>query len=195
MKPTRLFRLVVVVAAACAIVPLAAQSAAQPQWSSAQKRDPADTYTFTRFTLTGRFVHAAQQPAERPAITVDCIPPEASQHGRYQVAALLAGQPLQVKYVEPEEIRGTSYYPKVAVRYRTDAGEERQDNWALGTDRTPAPNPADKSAATIPRATLKQFLHAHTVVITASDAHGAPLEVQFEMPSALPVEAGCNMSE
>jgi hypothetical protein len=194
MKPTSRILPALIVLAAGVMAPLAAQTASQPEWRTAQKRDPGDSYDFTRFSLSGRFA-AAASGAARPALTIDCIPPQGSRHGKFLVAALLVGKPVQIKYVEPEEIRGTSYYPKLAVSYRTDSGEARTENWPLGTERTPAANPADKTAASIPSDAFKRILHAHTVSITASDANGAPLEMHFDMPSALPVEAGCDMGE
>jgi hypothetical protein len=195
MKPTPRIVFAAALLATGAIAPLAAQTSSPSEWRTAQKRDAADSYDFTRFTLTGRFANA-QQGGDRPAITVDCIAPQGAKHGKFLVAALQVGKPVQIKYVEPEDIRGTSYYPKLAVSYRTDStAEARTENWPLGTDRTPAANPADKTAASIPSGTFKRILHAHSVAITVSDAQGAPLEMHFDMPSALPVEAGCDMGE
>ena len=180
----------------------AAQPAAQPAaqapaadhgWHQSQARDAADTYTFTRFTLVGRFLGSSAQPADRPALSVDCIPRTDSTHARFLGADLLVGTTLKIDYVEPAEIRGTNYYPKVAVEYRLDAREAEQQQWPAGTDRIPTARPSDKLSASVPRGTLRQMLHAHTVVITASDEHGAPIEMQFDIPDPTPVEAACHV--
>jgi hypothetical protein len=196
VKPTPL--LVFVVVASCALAqPASPQAAAPGAWHQSQKSDPAGTYTFTRFSVEGRFLGSAPASAH-PALTVDCIPGAESRRnkGKFLVAALLVGTPLTVDYVEPEEIRGTSYYPKVAVSYRTDgSGDEVQENWALGTDRVPNPAPADKTAASIPKNALSKILQAHSVTFTVNDSHGSPLKMQFDLPGAAPLEAVCNLEE
>jgi len=198
MKPTSLLFFVAVAWAAVAVAQTTSpQLAAQHAWRQSQKPDPGGTYTFTRFTLEGKFL-GSSQGADRPALTIDCIPGSESQRGKakYLTASLLVGTALKVLYVEPEEIRGTSYFPKVAVSYRTDdAADSAQDKWSLGTDRTPNPAPADKTAASIPREALKKMLRAHTVAITADDSHGSPIHMQFEMPNAAAVEAACNVND
>jgi hypothetical protein len=191
MKPNLL--LLAALAALAASLQSGAQTVAQPTWRASEKRDPADTYSFTRFTLTGGFAAAAAQSAERPAITVDCIAPSAGHRAKFLAGSLLVGKPMEITFVEPAEIRGTSYYPKIAVRYRADGAEAREGNWPQGTDRTPVPNPADKTAASIPSEALRRILTAHKVAITVPDANGAPLEMQFDMPDPKPVEAACNL--
>jgi len=180
-----------------------AQSATQPTspnttWQQTQHRDPADTYTFTRFTLVGKFLtplpdKVAERPADRPALVVDCIPPGASHRPKFLAADLLVGTPLKILYVEPQEIRGTNYFPKIEVRYRTDASGADEQRWPAGTDVIPSAKPSDKSSATVPTDALKRMLRAHTVAITVNSDHGSPVEMQFDMPDPAPVEAACRV--
>ena len=100
----------------------------------------------------------------RPALIVDCIPAKesGSSKGRFLAASLHVGSPLKIKYVEPEEIHGTSYFPKVEVRYRTDDGKEEQEKWSPLSEK-------EKTAASIPKEALKRILRARSVSITAED--------------------------
>jgi hypothetical protein len=169
------------------------QPAPQPSsargWQQSQRTDPAQTYTFTRFTLVGRFANAPNaKVGDRPALTVDCIPGTASHpKGRYLAADLLVGTEVKIVYVEPEEIHGLSYYQKVDVRYRIDdaKGEER-DRWSAG---------ADKASASVPKAVLKRMLRARTLAITVDGHNGSQLPMQFDMPDPMPVEDACNVDE
>jgi len=190
MKPTRLV-LIPLAWAACGL----AQPLAPPAgWQQSQQRDPADTYTFTRFTLLGRFLNPPPtESADRPALRVECIPTSTQHRSKFLGADLLVGTALKILYVEPEEIRGTNYFPEVAVRYRTDGAKQDEQKWQAGTDRIPTAKPSDKTSATIPRETLKKMLHAQSVAITVDSDRGAPLEMQFDMPSAAAVEAACRV--
>jgi hypothetical protein len=171
---------------------LSQPAASQPAWQQTQQRDAADTYTFTRFTLVGRFLNG-NKVADRPALVVDCIPPGSSHRSKFLAADLYVGKTMKILYVEPEEIRGTNYFPKVAVSYRTDSSDQSDQQWPAGTDRVPSAKPSDKSSATVPRDALKKMLTAHTVVITVTDEHGSPIQLQFDMPSDAPVEAACKI--
>ena len=160
-----------------------------PQWRQSQETNVADSYAFTRFTLLGKFSTSQHNEAsDRPALTVDCIPATAASHrsGKFVAANLLVGTPLKIVYVEPEEIHGMSYYPKVAVRYRTDAKEAERDKWSPGTDKT---------SAAIPKDALKKILRAHAVAITANDERGTKLTMQFDLPDPVSVEQACNVDE
>jgi hypothetical protein len=151
--------------------------------------DPAQTYTFSRFTLVGRFTHAPNDKSgARPALTLDCIPgSESHPKGRYLDAALLVGPKLKIVYVEPEEIHGISYYPKVDVRYRADeAKDEQRDQWSAG---------ADKVSASVPKEVVKQILRAHTLAITVADDHGSLLQMKFDLPEPTSVQQACNVDE
>jgi hypothetical protein len=193
MKPTSAFLLVSLASACCALAQ-APQAASGNGWRESQHRDAADTYTFTRFTLVGKFLTPQPgQVSDRPALTLDCIPPSESNRAKFLAADLLVGTTLKILYVEPEEIRGTNYFPKVAVRYDTDGTSQEERRWEAGTDRVPTAKPNDKTSATIPTDALKRMLHAHTVVITVQNEHGAPVKMQFDMPDSTPIAATCNV--
>lgn len=168
------------------------QTPAATQWHETQLRDAADTYTFTRFTLLGKFVAARSgQLTERPMLTVDCIAPDATHRSKLLAADLRVGAPLAIVYTEPEEIRGTNYFPEVAVRYRVDNWGEDQQYWPAGTDYVPSGRPSDKRSATVPADALKRMLRARTVAITVNSDRGGPVQMQFEIPSPAPVAAVC----
>jgi hypothetical protein len=94
--------------------------------------------------------------------------------------------------VEPEEIHGTSYFPKVSIRYRLDGAKEEAERWSPGTDKTSA---SVTVSASIPGDAVKKMLRAHSVEITAEDAGGGPVVIQFDMPNPSAVEEGCNVDE
>jgi hypothetical protein len=170
------------------------QSAPQPapsahEWQQSQKTDTGRTFTYTQFTLVGTFVTPPHDPvANRPTLALDCIPANGSHRakGRLLAGNLLVGTTLKIVYVEPEEIRGTSYFPKVAVRYHTDGGKDMEDNWTPGTDKT---------SVAIPTDVLKQQLRAHSVAITADDDRGSPVAMRFDIPDPTLVEQGCHLDE
>jgi hypothetical protein len=165
------------------------QPASAHGWQQSQNTDAARAMTYTRFTLVGQFTASPQNVVpSRPALIVDCIPAKesGSSKGRFLAGSLHVGSPLKIKYVEPEEIHGTSYFPKIEVRYRTDDGKEEQEKWSPLSEK-------EKTAASIPRDALKRILHARSVAITAEDEHGSPVTMQFAMPNPADVEAGCNV--
>jgi hypothetical protein len=169
--------------------PAPQQPSSVHSWQQLQKTDAANTMSYTRFTLVGKFLRPPHDPiSNRPALTLDCIPANGSNpsKGKFLAANLLVGSGLKIVYVEPEEIRGMSYYPKVAVRYSTDDAKEEARNWPSGTDKT---------SAAIPKSALKKILRAHTVTITADDNSGTELAMQFDMPDPGVVEGGCNVDE
>jgi hypothetical protein len=190
MKPTPLLLLVPLALAllgASAIVPQ--QSSPAYVWRQSQKSDPARSFTFTQFTLAGKFRNAQQDDvSNRPALVLDCIPGKGSHHpkGKFLAANLLVGDTMKIEYVEPEEIHGMSYLQKVSVSYRMDDAKEEEEKWSPGSDKT---------SASIPKAALKKILRAHTVEITATNDRGALLVMHFDMPDATPVEEGCNVDE
>jgi hypothetical protein len=146
--------------------------------------------TFTRFTLAGKFLTSPHdQVANRPALTMDCIPGTGSHpsKGKFLTGNLLVGTTMKIIYVEPEEIHGTSYEQNVAVRYRTDdVQDEARENWSPGTEKT---------SAAIPKDSLKKILRARTVAITVDDEHGSSVAMQFDMPDPAQVEEACNVDE
>ena len=189
MKPSPLLLLASLAWASCGF---AQQSPPQPQsaqaWQQSQNSDAARTYTYQRFTLVGKFLTPPHDPAaNRPALAVDCIPGSSSHHpkGEFLAANLLVGSGLKIVYVEPEEVRGTSYYPKVAVRYNADGTKDKEDKWSVG---------ADKISAAIPKDALKEFLRAHRVAINLDDDQGSQVAMQFDLPDATLVAHSCNVN-
>ena len=185
LKPIPLVLLVLL-----ALASLGSSTMAQQQpsvWRQSQKTDGVDGTTYTRFTLGGRFLKSPEI-ANHPAFVLDCAPGFRSHRAKARLLArnLLVGTTLKIVYVEPEEIHGTSYYPKIAVRYRMDDAKEEMEEWAAGTERT---------SATIPVDSLKKMLRAHTVEITADDERGLPVVMQLDMPDPTPVEAGCSVDD
>jgi hypothetical protein len=188
MKSTSLFLLVPLAWASCGFAQQAPpQSTAAHGWQQSPNTDAVRAMTYTRFTLVGKFLNAPRTALpNRPAMVLDCIPVAESgaARGKFLAANLLIGTPLKVIYVEPEEIHGTSYYPKIAVRYRFDDRKEESEKWSLGTDKT---------SATLPKNVVKKVLRARSLTVSAEDDDGLPLAMQFDIPDAAPVEAGCNV--
>ena len=143
-------------------------------WQQAQKTNAADAFTYSRFTLEGKFLTPSHDlVTNRPAFVVDCIPAKESPRGKstFLTGSLVVGTTLKIVYVEPEEIRGISYFPKVVVRYRTDdAKKAEQEQWSPSSD---------KASASVPKHSLKEILRAHTVAITANDDHGRKIAMRF----------------
>ena len=187
MKPTPLVLLVPLVMASFAFPAMAPQ---QPSaWRQSQKTDAAAGTTYTRFTLSGKFLKAPQGDApNHPSFTLDCVPgKESYRHkARLLTGNLVVGTALKIVYVEPEEIHGTSYFQKIRVRYRIDGAKEELERWSPGTEKT---------SASIPGDALKKMLRAHTVEITVDDDHELPVVMQFDMPDPAPVEAGCGVDD
>lgn len=158
-------------------------------WRQSQRTDAASGTASTRFTLVGKFLKSPEGDiSNRPAMVVDCIPGKASDHakGRFVAASLLIGINLKIDYVEPEEIHGTSYYPKVSVRYRINDTKDEEEKWSPGTDKT---------SVSIPKDWLKKILRAQTVDTTANDEHGSQITMKFDLPDPALVEAACNVDE
>jgi hypothetical protein len=189
MKPAALFLLLPLVWASCGFAQPPQPSASAKLWQQSQNSDAARALTYTRFTLTGKFpAPPHDQAVNRPALALDCIPGTGSHphKGKLLAANLLAGSALKIVYVEPEEIHGTSYFPKVVVRYRIDAAREEEDKWATGTDKT---------SISIPKDALKKILRAHSVTISAEDDRGSQFAMQFDVPDPALVEDACNVDE
>ena len=191
MKP---YPMLLVMAFACPSFGVA-QSAPQPPssahaWRKSQQTNTADAYTYSRFTLRGTFLTASHdEVANRPALVVNCIPVDESPHGKatFLTANLIVGSTLKIVYIEPDEIRGISYFPKVAVRYRTDdAKREVDEQWSPRSD---------KISTSIPKHSLKEILRAHTVTMTVEDDQGKQVAMRFDMPDPTLVEQGCNVDE
>jgi hypothetical protein len=191
MKTNPLFLLVPLAWASLGVAePAPQQTPSANAWLQSQRTNAADAFSYSRFTLLGKFVRSSGDAApNRPAFVVDCIPADQSPRSRATFLAgnLVVGTPLKVVYVEPEEIRGISYFPKVAVRYRTDnAKREEQEQWSPTSDKT---------SASVPKQSLEELLRARTVSITAIDDHGRQVAMQFDMPDPSLVEQSCNVDE
>jgi hypothetical protein len=190
MKSTALLVLTSLAWSGIGLAQSAPASTASPHvWRQSQKNDVARTFTYTQFTLTGKFLSPPHDPvADRPVLALDCIPGSRSHssRGKLLAANLLVGTALKIIFVEPEEIRGTSYFPKVAVGYRADNGKEEQHQWSPGTDKT---------SLSIPKELVKQLLRAHSVAITLDDERGSQVAIQFDLPDPVLVEQGCNVDE
>jgi hypothetical protein len=192
MKPSSLVLLVPLTLASFGFTAMAQQPSA---WQQSQKTDAPAGTEFTRFTLAGKFVQSPPGDVPNgPTLALDCVPgKESYRHkSRFVAGNLVVGSPLKVHYVEPEEIHGTSYYPKVSIRYRLDGAKEEMEKWAPGTDKPSASVP---TSASVPEDAVKKMLRAHTVEITAEDAGGSPVVIQFDMPNPAPIEEGCNVDE
>jgi hypothetical protein len=141
----------------------------------------------TRFSLTGKFLkRPAGNVANPPVLAIDCGSGRRSREGNLVAGNLLVGVPLKINYVEPTEIHGTSYYPKVFVQIRVD-DEAKKDKrqWTPGKDKT---------SAVFSKYSLKKMLSAHTVEITTQDDAGDDVVMQFDVPSdSKAVEAACNV--
>jgi hypothetical protein len=159
-------------------------------WRESLKTDAARGTAYNRYTLTGKFLKAPQQGdvSNRPALVVDCNSPKESRKakGKLEAASLLVGTSLKIHYVEPEEIHGTSYYPKVFVQYRINDGKDEKEKWAPGSDN---------ASASIPKDSLKKMLRAQTVDITVNDGEESTIVMKFDMPDPTPVEEACNVDE
>jgi hypothetical protein len=186
MRPTTLLLLVPLAWASFGFAQSAPQQPASAHgWRQSQKTDDVRAITYTRFTLVGKFPKSPQDViSDRPTLTVDCIPGKDASKGRFLAGNLLVGTTLKIVYVEPEEIHGTSYYPKVAVRYRTDEAKEEEEKWSPGTEKT---------SVSIPKDALKKILRARTAAITADDSRGSPVAMQFDMPDPTLIEAACDV--
>ncbi len=165
---------------------VAQQSSAAPAWRQSQETNAAAAYTYTRFTLVGRYTDGHNQSADRPALVVDCTPRSGSYYSDSELTARLrAGSALKIIYVEPSEAHGIAYFPEVAVQYAANDGKNvKNDTWMSGSD---------KSSASVPRSALKSFLKAREVSILAQDDRGSLLAMRFDMPDPTPVAEACGL--
>jgi hypothetical protein len=109
-----------------------------------------------------------------PVLAVDCGKGRGSK-GKLIDGNVQVGVPVKVHYVEPTEIHGTSYYPKVFVELRVnDAAKKEKRNWTPGKDKT---------SAVFSKYSLKKMLGAHSVEITTQDDAGDDVVMQFDVPS------------
>ena len=181
MRPTALLLLLPLALASFGLSAMAPQQpSSKPGWQQSQHTDAAREITYTHFTLVGKSSQG------RPSLVLDCLPAKESYRGKGKIlnANLVAGTPLKVEYIEPEEIRGTSYFRMVTVRYRIDDGKEEVDKWSLGSDKT---------SLVIPKEALKKILRARSTEITAKDERGSPVTMRFDAPNPASVGETCNV--
>jgi hypothetical protein len=185
IKPILVFLFVPLVLASVTFSARSAQQqSSSPGWHETQKTD-AFRGTYTRFTLVGKFVKSPESDtSSRPAMLVDCSTYNRSHRSKFWRGTLVVGDPLKIDWVEPEEIHGISYFPKVAVQYRLNDGKEEKENWTPGIDNT---------SASFSKGSFEKMLRAQTVQITAEDNHGSQVVMQFDMPDPTPVKQACDV--
>jgi hypothetical protein len=153
-------------------------------WQQSQRTDASGDKSSTRFTLLGKFLTRPKKDVEDPPALVVTCKPHASRR-KFSTAYVNVGAPLNIEYVEPDEIKaGTSYFPKVNVQYRLDDGKEEKEQWTPG---------AEKISASIPKAALEKMLRARTVQIKAAEFHGGEISMQFDVPDSTQLGAACGL--
>jgi len=186
MKSTTLLALVPLLWASLAF-PASAQQQSSSSGQGWRQTQVTDGAASTRFTLTGKFLKGPSgNVSNPPVVAIDCGSGRRANEGRLIAGNLLVGVPLKINYVEPTEIHGTSYYPKVFVQVRmNDEAKKDKRQWTPGKDKT---------SAVFAKYTLQKLLRAHTVEITAQDEVGDDIVMQFDVPSdSKAVEAACNV--
>ncbi|MGA7921995.1 MAG: hypothetical protein WCA38_20215 [Candidatus Acidiferrales bacterium] len=189
MKPSTRFLLLPLLLTSLGVSKVLPQESAPLAWRLSQKTDAARAVTYAQFTLTGKFLKAPQHAGDisnRPAMVVDCNPGKESHKGKFESASLLIGANLKIIYVEPEEIHGTSYFPKVLVHYRVNDAKEEEGRWSPGSDKT---------SVAVPKDAFKKILRAQTLNLTATDDSGAEILMKFDIPDSKAVEEGCNVDD
>ena len=153
-------------------------------WQQAQRTDAARDYSTTQFTLPGKFLTPPKKDVGDPPSLVVTCKPHASRR-KFSTAYVNVGAPLNIEYVEPDEIKaGTSYFPKVTVRYRLDDQKEEKEQWTPG---------AEKTSASIPRVVLEKILRARTVQIKVAEFHGGEISMQFDVPDSTQLGTACGL--
>ena len=161
------------------------QSSSQQAWSQTQMTDSGRASTYTRFTLTGKFLKRPPGDVSTPpTLAIDCGPGRRGPEGRLIAGNLMVGVPLKINYVEPTEIHGTSYYQKVFVQVRVDDAKNEKRQWTPGKDKT---------SDVFSKYSVKKILRAHTVEITTEDENGSPVTMQFDVPDSKAVAEACDV--
>jgi hypothetical protein len=185
MKVASLFLLVPLAWGALAFSRAVPQQAGLGQeWQQTERTD-AVRGTYTRYSLAGKFLKTPPGDAsDRPSLVVDCSSNNRSGKPKFVRGTLVVGDPLKIDWVEPEEIHGISYFPKVLVVYRLDEGKQDKEDWSPANDKT---------SATFSKGSLEKMLRARTVEISAEDAQGSQVAMQFDMPAGTVVEQACDV--
>jgi hypothetical protein len=185
MKAASLFLLVPLAWGAFAFLGAVPQQAGSAQeWRQTDRTD-AVRGAYSRYSLEGKFLKTPPgEVTSRPSLVVDCSSNNRSGKSKFVRGTLVVGDPLKIDWVEPEEIHGISYFPKVLVVYRLDEGKQDKEDWSPANDKT---------SATFSKGSLEKMLRAHTVEISAEDARGSQVAMQFDMPGGTVVEQGCDV--
>jgi hypothetical protein len=159
---------------------------ATAEWRASQDTDYRGT-AYNQFSLTGKFIKEPRGGSpDPPSLEVRCKAPKSGgpAGGKFQSATIRIGVPVKVDWVEPEVIHGTSYFPKVTVRYRLDEGKERREQWSPGNE---------KWSASIPKNSMKLLLRGRSVLLTVADPSGTDVVFQFDFSDPAQVENACNL--
>src|ERR1700758_5494854 len=184
MKSTTLLALVPLLWASL-VSPASAQQQSSSSGQAWRQTQMTDGTPSTRFSLTGKFLKGPSgNVSNPPVLAIDCGSGRRAHEGRLIAGNLLVGVPLKINYVEPTEIHGTSYYPKVFVQIRVDDAKPEKRSWNPGKDKT---------SALFAKYSLKKILHAHTVEITTKSDSGSELVMQFDIPDSKQVAEGCDV--
>lgn len=153
-------------------------------WQQTQKMDAAREISTTQFSLPGKFLTRPQKDSgSPPALLVVCRPH--GSRGKFSAASVNVGAPLNIEYVEPEEIKAaTSYFPKVSAQYRLDDGKQEKEQWTPG---------AEKTSASIPKAALEKMLRSRTVQIKVREYRGGEINMQFDIPDSTQLGTACDL--
>jgi len=162
------------------------QQPSTQEWRQTERTDPVRG-DYTRYTIVGKFLKVPPgDTAPRPSLVVDCSTHNRSHKSKFVRGTLVVGDPLKIDWVEPEEIHGISYFPKVDVVYRLNDAKEDKEQWTPSTDKT---------SASFSKNSLEKMLGAHTIEITAQDQSGSPIVMQFDMPDPTLIEQGCDVDQ
>lgn len=156
------------------------------EWRASKDTDNRGT-AFNQFSLTGKFIKEPRGgSSDLPLFVVRCKPPKSGgpSGGKFLSASIRMGSPVKVDWVEPEVIHGTSYFPKVGVRYRLDEGKEHREQWPPGNE---------KGSASLPKNSTKLLLRARSVLMTVVDPSGADVAIQFDISDPSQVENACSL--
>lgn len=161
-------------------------TASAGEWRASQNTDNRGT-AYNQFSLTGKFIKEPRGgSSDPPSLEVRCKAPKGGGQagGKFLSATIRMGTPVKVDWVEPEVIHGTSYFPKVGVRYRLDEKKEIRDEWSPGND---------KWSASMPKNSTKQLLRARSVLMTVVDPSGTDVVMQFDISDPAQVENACSL--
>jgi hypothetical protein len=161
-------------------------AASASEWRASQDTDNRGT-VYNQFSLTGKFI---KEPpgggSDPPTFVVRCKAPKGGGQagGKFLSASIRIGAPVKVDWVEPEVIHGTSYFPKVGVRYRLDEAKEYREELSPGNE---------KGSASVPKNSTKQLLRARSILMTVVDPSGADIKLQFDISDPAQVENACSL--